>query len=436
MFYWFMKNIVVGPFLLAVFRPWVVGLRERAQGRRRSCFASNHLSFIDSIFLPLVVDRPIIFLAKSEYFTGKGLKGWATRSLLPGRGQLPIDRSGGKASEASLETRSRVLGEGGTSASTPRAPAAPTAGCTAVAPASPAWSSKPACPVHAGRDDRHREGHADRHAAAEGAPHRHHLRRAARLLPLRGARGGPLRVALRDRRDRVRAPHLSGQEYVDVYASSVQGAARHASAVGSNAAAARRAAPRSPFSGAYAPEPSGHPRGTLVEPVVKADPSVIDGLDYWRTLPIKQQPQWPDAEAAPRHPPRSRRCRRSSSPARSTCCATRLAAAVARRGVPAAGRRLRRDLRRGDRRPDPQPREDGAADGGRAHLRRLDARREDGPDGGAVREAPLERHRDPRRRHAARLPRRHRQRLRLHARVARGRPALASCAATTWPPRR
>jgi len=74
--------------------------------------ASNHLSFIDSIFLPLVVDRPVIFLAKSEYFTGKGLKGWATRVFFQAAGQLPIDRSGGKASEAALETGLRVLHEG------------------------------------------------------------------------------------------------------------------------------------------------------------------------------------------------------------------------------------------------------------------------------------------------------------------------------------
>ena len=71
-------------------------------------FASNHLSFIDSVFLPLAVDRQISFLAKSEYFTGKGFKGWFTKKFFLGIGQLPIDRSGGKASEASLNTRPRV----------------------------------------------------------------------------------------------------------------------------------------------------------------------------------------------------------------------------------------------------------------------------------------------------------------------------------------
>lgn len=111
MFYWIMKHIVIGPILLAIFRPWVVGL-EHVPKQGPVILASNHLSFIDSIFLPLVVDRPVVFLAKSEYFTGKGLKGWATRLFFQAANQLPIDRSGGKASEASLNTGLRVLGEG------------------------------------------------------------------------------------------------------------------------------------------------------------------------------------------------------------------------------------------------------------------------------------------------------------------------------------
>jgi len=110
-FYWIMKHIVVGPILLAIFRPWVVGLQHVPKDGP-VILASNHLSFIDSVFLPLVVDRPVVFLAKSEYFTGKGLKGWATRMFFQATGQLPIDRSGGKASEASLNTGLRVLSEG------------------------------------------------------------------------------------------------------------------------------------------------------------------------------------------------------------------------------------------------------------------------------------------------------------------------------------
>ncbi len=111
MFYWIMKNIVMGPILLALFRPWVVGL-ENVPKSGGAILASNHLSFIDSIFLPLVVERRMAFLAKSEYFTGKGLKGAATKFFFTASGQLPIDRSGGKASEASLNTGLGVLGRG------------------------------------------------------------------------------------------------------------------------------------------------------------------------------------------------------------------------------------------------------------------------------------------------------------------------------------
>ena len=74
--------------------------------------ASNHLSFIDSVFLPLVLRRPVVFLAKSEYFTGKGVKGLLVRMFFTASGQLPIDRSGGKASEDALNTGVSVLAEG------------------------------------------------------------------------------------------------------------------------------------------------------------------------------------------------------------------------------------------------------------------------------------------------------------------------------------
>ncbi|GAA5152260.1 lysophospholipid acyltransferase family protein [Microbacterium pseudoresistens] len=111
MIYWFLKYVVIGPVVKAVFRPWIVG-RANVPDKGAAILASNHLSFADSIFLPLMLDRPMSFLAKSDYFTGRGLKGWATRLFMKGTGQLPIDRSGGKASEASLNTGLQVLGRG------------------------------------------------------------------------------------------------------------------------------------------------------------------------------------------------------------------------------------------------------------------------------------------------------------------------------------
>ncbi len=111
MFYWLMKNLVVGPIIMTAFRPWVRGI-ENVPTEGAVILASNHLSFVDSVFLPLVLDRRVVFLAKSDYFTGRGFRGWVIRMFFIGTGQLPIDRSGGKASEASLNTGLRVLSEG------------------------------------------------------------------------------------------------------------------------------------------------------------------------------------------------------------------------------------------------------------------------------------------------------------------------------------
>ena len=111
MFYWFMKNLVAGPLLKTVFRPWVTGV-ENIPKTGGVILASNHLSVIDSVILPLVIDRRIYFLAKSDYFVGKDLKGWLIKHFLLGTGMLPIDRSGGKASEASLNTGLGVLAKG------------------------------------------------------------------------------------------------------------------------------------------------------------------------------------------------------------------------------------------------------------------------------------------------------------------------------------
>ena len=112
MLYWMLKRVFIGPVLRVLFRPWVEGI-EHIPKEGPAILASNHLSFSDSIFLPLVVDRRVTFLAKSDYFTGPGIKGWLTAAFFRGVGQLPIDRSGGKASEAALRTGLRRLKDGG-----------------------------------------------------------------------------------------------------------------------------------------------------------------------------------------------------------------------------------------------------------------------------------------------------------------------------------
>lgn len=111
MLYWVLKHILVGPVIKVLFKPWVEG-EDNVPERGGAIFASNHLSFSDSIFLPLVVDRRMTFPAKMEYFTGTGVKGWLTKTFFKGVGQIPIDRSGGEASLAALNTGLKVLKRG------------------------------------------------------------------------------------------------------------------------------------------------------------------------------------------------------------------------------------------------------------------------------------------------------------------------------------
>lgn len=111
MLYWLLKHLLLGPLLWTVFRPWVRGA-EHVPKEGPVIIAGNHIGFLDSIFMPLVVDRQVYFLAKSDYFTGPGLKGWLTKWFFLASGQIPIDRSGGKASEASLNTGLEVLARG------------------------------------------------------------------------------------------------------------------------------------------------------------------------------------------------------------------------------------------------------------------------------------------------------------------------------------
>jgi 1-acyl-sn-glycerol-3-phosphate acyltransferase len=109
--YPFFKYVLIGPWLRVLFRPWTEGM-DRVPSSGSAILASNHLSFSDSFFLPLMTPRRITFLAKAEYFTGRGIKGLLSKAFFTGVGQVPIDRSSGRASEAAIATGVRVLAEG------------------------------------------------------------------------------------------------------------------------------------------------------------------------------------------------------------------------------------------------------------------------------------------------------------------------------------
>jgi len=221
MFYELMKHAVLGPPLRVLYHPTVEGL-ENIPADGPAILASNHLSFSDSIFLPLVVDRKITFLAKSDYFTGPGVRGWATKQFMDAAGQVPIDRSGGRASQAAISTGVRVLREGNLLGVYPEGTRSPDGrlyrgrtGPARMALAAPA----PVIPVAMfGTDKIQPTG-----------------QKIPNLYPLSIRIGAPLdfsryagmeddRLVLRSMTDEImyELMALSGQEYVDVYASKAK----------------------------------------------------------------------------------------------------------------------------------------------------------------------------------------------------------------------
>jgi len=110
-FYWLLKWVFLGPLLRMVFRPRTEGA-EHVPEEGPAILASNHLSYADWLFMPLTLTRRVTFVAKAEYFNGKGLKGWLQKSFFSGAGQVPIDRSSGGAAEGALLSAKKVLGRG------------------------------------------------------------------------------------------------------------------------------------------------------------------------------------------------------------------------------------------------------------------------------------------------------------------------------------
>jgi 1-acyl-sn-glycerol-3-phosphate acyltransferase len=110
--YAILRALVVRPVLLGFFRVTVIGA-SNVPRRGPVILASNHLAFVDSLFLPAVVKRRMTYLVASNYYSKSGPLGRLLGWFLGQIGQLPIDRSGGSASKASLETGLQVLGENG-----------------------------------------------------------------------------------------------------------------------------------------------------------------------------------------------------------------------------------------------------------------------------------------------------------------------------------
>lgn len=213
MFFWFLKYILLGPLLRLVFRPKVFGTMPR---RGPAIIASNHLSFCDSMFLPLMVPGQMVFIGKDDYFHGRGVKGRLVAAFFRGVGTIPVDRSGGSASAGALDTALRVLKEGHVFGIYPEGTRSPDGrlyrGKTGVARLA-VDSGAPVYPCALFNTDKIQP-------TGYRMP-RKVLRPLIRFGPPLYFREG---VDLRKATDEIMAAiqELSGQEYVDVYASSVK----------------------------------------------------------------------------------------------------------------------------------------------------------------------------------------------------------------------
>lgn len=240
MFYRLMK-MIVAPLLRIIFRPWAEGL-ENIPEEGPAILASNHLSFSDSFFLPALMKRRVTFIAKAEYFTGTGVKGKLTAAFFKAVGQLPVDRSGARgAGEAAIRSGIAVIDQGEIFGVYPEGTRSPD-----------------------GRLYRGKVGALARVALATGAPvipvamiDTEKLQPPGQVKPNWGVRPGirvgkPLdfsryrgmendRFILRSVTDEVmyEIMKLSGQEYVDIYATAAK---RQIAEAGKKAAAEKKAA--------------------------------------------------------------------------------------------------------------------------------------------------------------------------------------------------
>jgi 1-acyl-sn-glycerol-3-phosphate acyltransferase len=109
--FYLLARFVLRPLFFVVFRPTVTG-RSNVPLTGPVILASNHLSFIDSIAIPLMAPRRVAYLAKAEYWQGSGITGWVSRTLFTALGALPVEREASRAAQAALDTAMTVLRAG------------------------------------------------------------------------------------------------------------------------------------------------------------------------------------------------------------------------------------------------------------------------------------------------------------------------------------
>ncbi|WP_349899804.1 lysophospholipid acyltransferase family protein [Parafrigoribacterium soli] len=106
-----LSRIFLAPLVRLIWRPRILG-RGNVPKSGAVLLASNHLSFIDSVVITLVAPRSVSFLAKAEYFTGRGFRGWISRAFFTGIGAIPVVRGAGSAAQDALDSGLHVLQRG------------------------------------------------------------------------------------------------------------------------------------------------------------------------------------------------------------------------------------------------------------------------------------------------------------------------------------
>ncbi|WFB06613.1 1-acyl-sn-glycerol-3-phosphate acyltransferase [Streptomyces sp. LX-29] len=214
---------VLGLLMRVLYRPRVEGV-ERIPDSGPVILAGNHVTFIDSMFLSLIVKRPVYFIGKDEYVTGKGVKGRLMAWFFTTAGMIPVDRDGGHGGVAALMTGRRVLEEGKAFGIYPEGTRSPDGrlyrGRTGIARLA-LMTGAPVVPFAMIGTDRVQPN-------GSGVP---------RIAPVTVRFGEPLdftryegmdrdRYVLRAVTDEVMSEvmGLSGQEYVDVYATKAKAA--------------------------------------------------------------------------------------------------------------------------------------------------------------------------------------------------------------------
>lgn len=224
MWYLLFKYVLIGPILRILGRPRVSGTQNLPTSGP-VIIAGNHLTVVDSFFLVLLMRRRVTFIAKSEYFTGRGIKGAALRWFYSATGQVPVDRRGADASAPALAAAKSILRQGKVWAVYPEGTRSPDGrlykGKTGLARVA-IETGAPVVPLVM-------------HGTLAVNPVGSRMWRPGKVRMVVGepldftryAGGENSKVILRAVTDEVMAAlaTLSGQEYVDVYAASVKEAA-------------------------------------------------------------------------------------------------------------------------------------------------------------------------------------------------------------------